>query len=97
LKDLETWLREINDSAAESLKEAFDELLTLHRLKMTAALRKALHTTNVIESMFSIVRDAEQHQTLQKQQDGAALAGRVHDARGEGFQAVARARTHRQS
>jgi transposase-like protein len=59
LKDLEKWLRGINDSAAESLKEAFDELLTLHRLKVPAALRKALHTTNAIESMFSIVRDAE--------------------------------------
>lgn len=59
LKDLEKWLRDINDSAAESLLEAIEELLTLHRLKVPALLRKTLHTTNPIESMFSIVRDAE--------------------------------------
>jgi putative transposase len=59
LKDLEKWLRAINNSAAESLLEAFDELLTLHRLKVPAPLRKTLHTTNGIESMFSTVRDAE--------------------------------------
>jgi putative transposase len=58
-KDLEAWLRQINDSAAESLLEAVEELLTLHRLKVPALLRKTLHTTNPIESMFSVVRDAE--------------------------------------
>ena len=59
LQDLEKWLRGINESAADSLKEAFDELLTLHRLKVPGKLRKVLYTTNPIESMFSGVRDCE--------------------------------------
>ncbi len=59
LKDLEQWLRQINESAAESLREALEEILTLHRLKVAALLRKTLHSTNPIESMFSTVRDCE--------------------------------------
>jgi len=59
LLDFEKWLRTINESAADSLKEAFDELLTLHRLKVPGKLRKVLYTTNPIESMFSGVRDCE--------------------------------------
>jgi len=59
LMELEAWLRDINDSAAASLLEAVEELLTLHRLKVHPLLRKTLHTTNPIESMFSVVRDAE--------------------------------------
>lgn len=59
LLELEAWLREKNESAADSLLEAFDELLTLHRLKMPSLLRKTLMTTNPIESMFSMVRDCE--------------------------------------
>lgn len=59
LQSLEKWLRGINESAAESLNEAFDELLTLHRLEIPLLLRKSLWTTNPIESMFSTVRDCE--------------------------------------
>jgi len=59
LKDFEQWLRRLNESAADSLKEAFEEILTLHRLKVPALLRKTLHSTNPIESMFSTVRDCE--------------------------------------
>lgn len=59
LDELESWLREINASAANSLREAKEELLTIHRLKVPELLRKSLHSTNPIESMFSIVRDAE--------------------------------------
>lgn len=59
LKDFERWLREINESAADSLLEALEEILTLHRLKVPALLRKTLHSTNPIESMFSMVRDCE--------------------------------------
>ena len=59
LLDLEIWLRALNESAAESLCEAIEEILTLHRLKVPALLRKSLHTTNPIESMFSTVRDCE--------------------------------------
>lgn len=59
LLDMEKWLRGINESAADSLLEAFEEILTLHRLKVPGLLRKTLHSTNPIESMFSKVRDAE--------------------------------------
>lgn len=59
LREFERWVRAINESAADSLLEAFEELLTLHRLKVPALLRKTLHTTNPIESMFSTVRDCE--------------------------------------
>lgn len=59
LTDLEQWLRRLNESAADSLREAFEELLTLHRLKVPALLRRTLHSTNPIESMFATVRDCE--------------------------------------
>jgi transposase-like protein len=61
LLELEKWLRSKNESAADSLLEAFQELLTLHRLKMPKLLRKTLITTNPIESMFSLVRHAEKN------------------------------------
>ena len=59
LLEFERWLRGINESAADSLLEAIEEILTLHRLKVLALLRKTLHSTNPIESMFSTVRDCE--------------------------------------
>jgi transposase-like protein len=59
LKEFELWLRGINESAADSLLEAFEDILTLHRLKVPALLRKTLTCTNPIESMFSTVRDCE--------------------------------------
>lgn len=59
LLDFEKWLRSINESAADSLREALEEILTLHRLKVTALLRKTLTSTNPIENMFSTVRDCE--------------------------------------
>ena len=59
LEDFERWLREINESAADSLLEAIEEVLTLHTLKVPALLRKTVHSTNPIESMFSMVRDCE--------------------------------------
>jgi putative transposase len=61
LRELERWLRTKNESAAASLREAFEELLTLHRLKVPALLRKTLMSTNPIESMFSLVRHSERH------------------------------------
>jgi putative transposase len=59
LLDIEKWLRNINESAADSLKEALEEILTLHRLRVPALLRKTLQSTNPIESMFSMVRHCE--------------------------------------
>lgn len=61
LRELEQWLRTINESAADSLSEAFNELLTLHRLKVPGLLRKTLHSTNPIESLFSQVRACEKN------------------------------------
>lgn len=59
LLDLEKWLRGINESAADSLLEAMEEILTLHRLKVPGILMKTLHSTNPIESMFATVRNCE--------------------------------------
>jgi transposase-like protein len=59
LLEMEKWLRDINESAADSLLEAMEDILTLHRLEVPALLRKTLHSTNPIESMFSMVRDTE--------------------------------------
>lgn len=59
LLDFEKWLRNINESAADSLLEAIEEILTVHRLKVPGILRKTLHSTNPIESVFSRVRDCE--------------------------------------
>jgi putative transposase len=61
LLELEAWLRSKNESAAVSLLDAFEELLTLHRLKVPARLRKTLMSTNPIESMFSLVRHSERN------------------------------------
>jgi len=61
LKELEQWLRNINESAADSLLESLENLLTLHRLKVPALLRRTLHSTNPIESMFSHVRHCERN------------------------------------
>ncbi len=63
LLELEAWLRTKNESAADSLLEAFEELLTLLRLKVPALLRKTLMSTNPIESMFSLVRHSERNIT----------------------------------
>jgi len=61
LQDLKKWLSGINESSAKSLDEAMEELLTLHRLGVPDLLRKTLHTTNAIESMFSTVRHCEKN------------------------------------
>lgn len=59
LMGFEKWLREINESAADSLLEALEEILTVHRLRVPELLRKTLHSTNPIEASFSQVRRAE--------------------------------------
>lgn len=61
LMHFEKWLRSINESSADSLLESFEEILTLHRLKVGGELKKALHSTNAIESMFSTVRHGEKN------------------------------------
>ena len=55
LEKLEKWLERINPSSAASLRECFEELLTVHHLCIPPLLRTTLHSTNPIESMFSQV------------------------------------------
>ena len=50
------WLKSISDDAAASLEEAGDDLLSLHKLNVTGELRKSLSSTNLIESLISVVR-----------------------------------------
>jgi len=57
LKGTLNWLEKRNYSAARSLEEGYDELLTLHRLEMPLALRSSFYTTNLIESAFSNPRN----------------------------------------
>jgi transposase-like protein len=59
LCELEKELMTMNVSAARSLREAMDELLTLHKLGVTGDLYKTLHSTNAIENVFSSVRHRE--------------------------------------
>lgn len=55
-KQTHQWLSEINHSAAASLQEGLDHLLTLHRIGMPPALRKSFYTTNIMESAFSAAK-----------------------------------------
>ena len=50
------WLNNISSEAANSLEDAGEELLTLHKLQVTGELRKCLSSTNMIESLMSIIR-----------------------------------------
>ncbi len=61
LAEFKGWLIKINESSAKSLDEAGEELLTLHRLNVPELLRKTLHSTNTIESIFSTVRHCEKN------------------------------------
>lgn len=51
------WLEGINPSAAASLREGLEEILTLHRLGVPGELRKSLSSTNLIESALSVASD----------------------------------------
>jgi transposase-like protein len=58
LQKLHRELMHMNPSAARSLAEGLNETLTVHRLHVPTTLRKTLASTNVIESMFSVVETA---------------------------------------
>jgi putative transposase len=47
----------LSAQAAASLDEVGEELLTLPALGITGELRKSLSSTNLIESLFSVVRE----------------------------------------
>ncbi len=53
--DLRAALRPLNESALRSLDEGLEETLTLHRLGVSPTLRRTLATTNMLESIFSLV------------------------------------------
>ena len=55
LDDLRADLRALNQSALRSLDEGLGETLTLHRLGVGPTLRLSLATTNMLESIFSLV------------------------------------------
>lgn len=61
LLKMEKWLRGINPSAANSLLEALEEILTMHRLNVPEELRVVLSTTNGIENLFSTLRHREKN------------------------------------
>lgn len=56
LGSLTDWLSTISIECENSMREVGDELLTLHRLGIKGTLRKSLSTTNMIESLLSVVR-----------------------------------------
>jgi len=51
------WLASVNQAAAKSLEEGFEETLTINRLGLPEQLRKLFSTTNIIESSFSLTDD----------------------------------------
>jgi transposase-like protein len=61
LLKLRDWLHSVNPSAARSLDEALEEVLTAHRLQVPEELRRSLATTNAIENVFSVVRHREKN------------------------------------
>ena len=50
-------LKSINETAEESLLEALEDTLTLHKLEIPKQLRLSLQTTNIIESWNSVAKD----------------------------------------
>jgi transposase-like protein len=55
------WLKGINSSAAKSLEECGERLLTVHRIGVPPELRRILMTTNIIESTFNGMTYAEKN------------------------------------
>jgi transposase-like protein len=56
LNQIHRELMHVNPSAARSLEEGLEDTLTVHRIGVPSELRRALRTTNPIESAFSRVR-----------------------------------------
>jgi putative transposase len=57
LQKVHDWLASINQAAAQSLEEGFEETLTINRLNLSPQLRRLLASTNIIESCLSRVGD----------------------------------------
>lgn len=104
LQELEGWLRTKNESAAESLREGFEELLPLPRLQVPALRRKMLLSTNPIESLFSLVRHSERNikrtrgsRMLQRWLGTVLLACEGRFKRVKGYAGMAQVRTMNES
>ncbi|MFN9969688.1 MAG: transposase, partial [Phycisphaerae bacterium] len=54
---LESVLRDLNLSALESFREAKEDLLVIHELKLTRSLKTFFSTTNPIESLNSLIEE----------------------------------------
>jgi len=57
LQKVRDWLASINEAAARSLDEGFEETLTVNKLGLSAELRGVLGSTNMIESCLSRADD----------------------------------------
>jgi putative transposase len=57
LQKVRDWLASINQAAARSLDEGFDETLTVNRLGLSPEHRQLFGSTNIIESCFSLAGD----------------------------------------
>ncbi len=57
LQKIQSWLAGYSESAAASLEEAFEDLLTVYRMKLPERLRRSLNSTNLIESVYSRAGD----------------------------------------
>ena len=57
LDELHGELEQINQSAARSLREGLDEVLTLHRLGVFAVLGRSFKTTNCLENVNALVEE----------------------------------------
>ncbi len=81
LKTLLAYLKRVAPSAANSLLEAWDHLLTIHQLGIPQLLSKSLYSTNIIESAFSVARQACRNVKRWRQGDMRlrwAAAGLLH-------------------
>lgn len=54
---LESVLRDLNLSALESYREAKEDLLAIHELKLSRSLKRFFSTTNAIESLNSLMEE----------------------------------------
>jgi transposase-like protein len=54
---LESVLRDLNLSALESYREAKEDLLAVHELKLSQSLKRFFSTTNAIESLNSLIEE----------------------------------------
>lgn len=66
---LESVLRDLNMSALESYREAKEDLLVIHELRLSRQLKQLFSTTNPIESLNSLIE--EDMRRVKKWQDSA--------------------------